>query len=75
MSVAASLVGLATGTAIGDEAPGEGKRDGAASPRLESAGYAESGPSFYIWEEDSRQGRRWAAELARPPLLKDDYFG
>jgi len=65
LSVAASLVGLATGSPMTDEAPAEGERGSAPLPRVESAGYAASGPSFYIWEEDSGQGRRWAAELSR----------
>ena len=65
MGVAASLASLATGAAMTDDSPTELERGRARLPRLESAGYAASGPSFYIWEEDSRQGRRWAAELAR----------
>ena len=75
VSVTASLVGFATSPAIGDEAPGECKRDGTVSPRLESAGYAASGPSFYVWEEDSRQARRWAAELSRDPASSTDGSG
>jgi len=74
VSLAASLVGFATGPATTDEVSAEGKRDRAPLPRLESAGYATSGPSFYVWEEDSRQGRRWAAELsprAHPRLAGD----
>jgi len=49
----------------------EGERDRACLPRLEPSGYAAWGPSFYVWEEDPRQGRRWAAELSRPPASKD----
>jgi hypothetical protein len=33
--------------------------------RIESGGFAASGPSFYVWDEDPRQGRDWAAELRR----------
>ena len=51
----------------------EGNRETASS--LESAGTSASGPSFYVWEEDREQARRWAAELERSPALKDDYFG
>ena len=69
--VPASLVGFAAGPAVTDEGSAERKRDRAPSPRLESAGYAASGPSFYVWEEDSRQGRRWAAELSRPPVSRE----
>ena len=75
MSVVASLVGVATGTAISDEALAEGKRDRAVRTRLESRGYAASGSSFYVWEEDPQQGRRWAAELSRPPGASGDGSG
>ena len=56
------------------KAEDEGNRE-TASSRLESAGTSASGPSFYVWEEDREQARRWAAELERSPALKDDYFG
>jgi len=71
MSVAASVMGLAAGAAIADETPGEGERDRARLHRVESAGYAASGPNFYVWEEDPLQGRRWAAELSRTPASKE----
>jgi len=65
VSVAASLASLSTGAATTDEIPAEGERGRAPTLRLETAGYTAWGPSFYVWEEDSRQGRQWAAELAR----------
>ena len=65
MGLAASLASFATGASISDDSPAEGEGGRAPVPRLESAGYAASGPSFYVWEEDSRQGRRWATELSR----------
>jgi hypothetical protein len=74
VGLAASLAGLAPGAAISDDAPAETERERAAS-RIESTGFAASGPGFYVWEEDPRQARRWAEELERPPALKDDYFG
>ena len=67
IGVAASLVGFATSPATNDESPAEAQRDRAMRPRLESEGWAASGPSFYVWEEDARQGRRWAADLAFRP--------
>lgn len=73
MGLVASLASLGPGAAISDETSAEGERE--RPSRLESAGFAASGPNFYLWEEDPRQGRRWAAELERPPALKDDYFG
>ena len=76
VGLAASLAGLAAGTVIGGDdvkAEDEGNRETASS--LESAGTSASGPSFYVWEEDREQARRWAAELERSPALKDDYFG
>jgi hypothetical protein len=65
MGLAASLASFATGASISDDSPAEREAGRAPLPRLESAGYAASGPSFYIWEEDSRQARRWATELSR----------
>jgi len=67
IGVAASLVGFAASPATSDESPAEAQRDRTARPRLEAEGWAASGPSFYVWEEDARQGRRWAAELSRHP--------
>jgi hypothetical protein len=63
VSVVASLASFATGSASSDELPAERERDPA--QRIESGGFAASGPSFYVWEEDLRQGRQWAAELER----------
>ena len=65
VSVVASLASFSAGAATTDEIPAEDERGCAPTLRLETAGYAASGPSFYVWEEDSRQGRQWAAELAR----------
>jgi hypothetical protein len=73
MGLVASLASLGPGAAISDQTPAESERE--RPSRLESRGFAASGPGFYVWEEDSKQGRRWAAELERPPVLKDDYFG
>jgi hypothetical protein len=67
LGLAASLASFAAGASISDDSPAEGEAGRAPLPRLESAGYAASGPSFYVWEEDSRQGRRWATELSRQP--------
>jgi len=64
VSVVASLASFATGTAITDDTPAESERGGDPTQRHETAGYAVWGPSFYVWEEDTRQGRQWAAELA-----------
>jgi hypothetical protein len=75
VGLAASLAGLAAGTVIGgDDVKAEDEGRETASS-LESAGTSASGPSFYVWEEDREQARRWAAELERSPPLKDDYFG
>ena len=65
VSVVASLASFSAGAATTDEVPAEGERGRGPTPRLEATGYAVSGPSFYVWEEDSRQGREWAAELAQ----------
>jgi hypothetical protein len=74
LGLAASLASLAPGAAIGKETPAESERERAAS-RLESTGFAASGPGFHVWEEDPREARGWAEELERRPALKDDYFG
>jgi hypothetical protein len=66
IGVAASLVGFGTGPATSDETAAEAEGVRAAWPGLESEGFAASGPSFYVWDEDAGQVRRWAAELARP---------
>ena len=73
MGLVASLASLGPGAAISDEPPAEGERE--RPSRLESGGFAASGPGFYLWEEDSKQGRRWEADLTRWPELKDDDFG
>jgi len=65
VSVVASLASFSTGAATTDEIPAEGERGRASTQRLETQGYAVSGPSFYVWEEDFRQGCQWAAELAQ----------
>jgi hypothetical protein len=64
VGVLASLVSFSTGGVTNDEASVEGERGRAPTQRFERAGFAASGPKFYVWEEDSRQGRDWAAELA-----------
>ena len=64
VSVVASLASFSTGAAMTDETPAEAERGNAPTPRLETPGYSAWGPSFYVWEEDSQQGREWAAELA-----------
>jgi hypothetical protein len=71
----ASLMGLASGSAIGGSATEQDERDQEAASSLESSGASASGASFYVWDEDPREARRWAAELTRPPVLKDDDFG
>jgi hypothetical protein len=76
IGLATSLVGLAPGAAITSDLPAESERERAASRQEPvGSGFAASGPGFYVWDEDPRQGRRWAEELGRPPALKDDYFG
>jgi hypothetical protein len=76
LRVTASLAGLAAGAAIdGGAAAEEEQRDPEAPSNLESAGSSASGPSFYVWDEDPREARRWAADLSRWPELKDDDFG
>jgi hypothetical protein len=75
VGLAASLAGLAAGTALGGDAKLEEERSQDTASGQESAGTSASGPSFYVWEEDPGQAQRWAKELARPPVLKDDYFG
>jgi hypothetical protein len=64
LGVLASLISVSAGAATSSEAPAESERMRAPAQRLETAGYAAWGRSFYIWEEDPRQGREWAAELA-----------
>ena len=68
IGVVASLASFATSAATNDDAPSERERGRAAPLREETTGYAAWGPSFYVWEEDSRQGHQWAAELA--PVAK-----
>jgi hypothetical protein len=75
VSLAASLAGLAAGTAIGGDATVEDEQSRDTASSLESAGTSASGPCFYVWDEDREQARRWASELERSPALKDDYFG
>jgi hypothetical protein len=76
VGLAASLAGLAAGTVIGgDDVKAEDEQSRNTASSLESAGASASGPSFYVWDEDREQARRWAAELERLPALKDDYFG
>jgi len=76
VGLAASLAGLAAGTAIGgDDAKVEDEQSRDTASSLESTGTSASGPSFYVWDEDREQAQRWAADLERPPALKDDYFG
>jgi hypothetical protein len=65
LGLVASLASLATGSASGDELPVESERGREPARRIESGGFAASGPSFYVWDEDPRQGRQWAAELGR----------
>jgi len=67
VSLVASLASFATGTVTTttDEVTVDGERGSEPTQRLESTGYAASGVSFYVWDEDARQGRAWAAELAR----------
>lgn len=65
VGVAASLASFATGAATTDEVPVESERGREPTERVEATGYAASGPSFYVWDEDPRQGRQWAAELGR----------
>lgn len=65
IGVVASLASFATSAATSDDVPGERERERSAPKRLETTGYAAWGPSFYVWEEDSRQGRQWLAELTR----------
>ena len=36
----------------------------AAGLRSERSGYARSGLRFHVWDEDTRAGAEWAAELA-----------
>jgi hypothetical protein len=64
VGVVASLASFATSATTNDDVPGESERGLTASQRLETTGYAASGPSFYVWEEDPRQGRQWRAELS-----------
>ena len=56
LGLAASLASLGPGAAISDETPAESERERAAASRLESAGFAASGPGFYVWEEDPEAG-------------------
>ena len=72
IGVVASLASFATSAATNDDVPGERERGRTAPQREETTGYAEWGPSFYVWEEDSRQGQQWAAELA--PVAKSASF-
>jgi hypothetical protein len=60
---------------IGSGATVQDERDQEAASSLESPGSSAWGPSFYVWDEDPTEARRWAAELTRPPVLKDDDFG
>ena len=72
VSVVASLASFTTGAAMTDDTPAEGERGSAPTPRLERPGFAAWGPSFYVWEEDSQQGRQWAAELAHGTASSDE---
>ena len=65
VSLVASLASFATGSASSDELPAERERGREPAQRIELGGFAASGPSFYVWDEDPRQGRQWAAELRR----------
>ena len=63
--VVASRASFAKGSESGDERPAVRKRGRVPAQRIASGGFAASGPSFYVWDEDPRQGRQWAAELRR----------
>jgi hypothetical protein len=75
LRVTVALAGLAAGAAIGGGTGVDDERDQEAAAGLESTGTSASGPSFYVWDEDPVEARRWAAELARSPALADDDFG
>ena len=76
VGLAASLAGFYAGAAIGgDDARVEDEQSRDTASTLVSVGTSASGPGFYVWDENREQARRWAAELERPPALKDDYFG
>jgi hypothetical protein len=62
VSLTASLAGITAGAAPPEEAETNAGREPATG--LETSGFSASGPSFYVWEENARQGRRWAAELS-----------
>jgi hypothetical protein len=65
--MAASLFSFSTGAALIDEIPTEPGQNAETGAREEVAGFTAWGESFFVWDEDARYGRRWAAELAHEP--------
>jgi hypothetical protein len=66
----AGFVSLLTGMPLSDAATAEldGRgREEAASP---SSGHRVEGELYYVWDEDSREAERWAAELAATKPLR-----